>query len=145
MANLPPKLNEIYSLAPHAGQSFLLTEMLDYDEHEITCRATSHRDPNNPLRAHGHLHAIAGIEYCGQAIAIHNTLTDPLAQGKARIGFFGSLSDVKLQKLRLDDIEEDLIIRCECLISSPKRILYRFELGTTTESILSGRASLVLR
>ncbi|WP_206685552.1 hypothetical protein, partial [Escherichia coli] len=33
----------------------------------IRCTATSHRDPRNPLRSHGRLASVCGIEYAAQA------------------------------------------------------------------------------
>ena len=36
--------------------------------------APRHRDPDNPLRAHGRLGAVCGIEYAAQAMAVHGAL-----------------------------------------------------------------------
>ncbi len=52
----------------------LLASVADWSEDAISCRATSHLDPANPLRSRGRLPAVAGIEYALQAAAVHGAL-----------------------------------------------------------------------
>ncbi len=52
----------------------LLDAVRDWSAEAITCTATSHTDPANPLRADGRLGAANGIEYAAQAMAIHGAL-----------------------------------------------------------------------
>ena len=53
---------------PHQGRMCLLERVGGWDMQKIRCEAGSHRDSNNPLRAHGRLGASCGIEYAAQAM-----------------------------------------------------------------------------
>ena len=59
---------------PHAGRMCLLERVETWDGESITCIASSHRDADNPLRANGRLHAVCGVEYAAQAMALHGSL-----------------------------------------------------------------------
>ena len=59
---------------PHQGNMCLLDTVVDWSETAISCSASSHRDPSNPLRAEGRLGAANGIEYAAQAMAVHGSL-----------------------------------------------------------------------
>jgi predicted hotdog family 3-hydroxylacyl-ACP dehydratase len=59
---------------PHAGRMCLLEHLESWDNTSITCIATSHRDVENPLRHDGRLHAVAGVEYAAQVMALHGYL-----------------------------------------------------------------------
>ncbi|MCY7388737.1 MAG: 3-hydroxylacyl-ACP dehydratase, partial [Burkholderiales bacterium] len=61
----------IAARVPHTGRMCLLDRVLQWDAHAIRCSATSHRDPDNPLREAGGLAMLAGIEYAAQAAAVH--------------------------------------------------------------------------
>ena len=52
----------------------LLDAVLEWSDTLIVCRAVSHADPANPLRAENRLGAAAGIEYAAQAMAVHGAL-----------------------------------------------------------------------
>jgi predicted hotdog family 3-hydroxylacyl-ACP dehydratase len=79
---------------PHAGRMCLLERLESWDGDSITCIATSHRDADNPLRRGGRLHAVAGVEYAAQAMALHGSLlsaTDtPTAMDGDRFGLLPS-------------------------------------------------------
>ena len=75
----------------------LLDAVLDWDDARITCRATSHADPANPLRADGRLGAANGIEYAAQAMAVHGALLAKLARGEG-----GTVSLDYLPPMQLD-------------------------------------------
>ena len=62
---------------PHHGAMCLLDAVVDWSETAIFCRAVSHTDPANPLRADGRLGAEAGIEYAAQARAVHGAYSMP--------------------------------------------------------------------
>ena len=59
---------------PHQGSMCLLDAVREWSGEAITCTASSHTDPANPLRADGRLGAANGIEYAAQAMAIHGAL-----------------------------------------------------------------------
>ena len=66
----------IAARVPHQGRMCLLDSVLQASENGLLCAADSHRDPGNPLRQQGRLGTACGIEYAGQAMALHGA---PLA------------------------------------------------------------------
>lgn len=121
----------------------LLDAVLDWDDTRITCRATSHADPDNPLRADGRLGAANGIEYAAQAMAVHGAL---LAgdDGAPRQGYLTSVRGVTLHVARLDDLAGALQIAAERLSGDTNHILYQFSVNHAGRCLLEGRAAVVL-
>lgn len=66
--------SRIRELIPHAGAMCLLERVIEYDDASICCEARSHLDVDNPLRHNGRLSTLCGIEYAGQAMALHGAL-----------------------------------------------------------------------
>lgn len=153
---------------PHQGRMCLLDEVLDWNAQHIRCRTATHRAPDNPLRSHGRLGIACGIEYAAQAMALHGALAggaandvangavdgavDGAANGgvntsggsSSRVGLLASVRDVRLNVLRLDDIESDLICEVTHLAGDSRTALYEFALRDRDRSLLSGRASVIL-
>ena len=132
----------IAKLVPHQGAMCLLEEVLEWDAGSIACRATSHRDPANPLRSDGGLSAIVGIEYAGQAVAVHGGLTDN--SGKPQVGYLAALRDVVCQVERLDDQGGDLTVRANKVAAEGGRLLYDFRIEAGGRELLRGRLSVVV-
>jgi predicted hotdog family 3-hydroxylacyl-ACP dehydratase len=128
---------------PHQGDMCLLERVDDWSEVSIHCSASSHRNPGNPLRAHGRLGAACGIEYAAQAMAIHGALIAPVGALPAN-GYLTSVRSVDLQVDRLDQIDADLQIAVERLTGDENNILYNFSVSAADRLLLSGRASVVL-
>ena len=128
---------------PHQGSMCLLDAVLDWDDARITCRATSHADPANPLRADGRLGAANGIEYAAQAMAVHGAL---LAgdDGTPRQGYLTSVRGVTLHVARLDDLAGELRVAAERLSGDANHILYQFSVSHAGRCLLEGRAAVVL-
>jgi predicted hotdog family 3-hydroxylacyl-ACP dehydratase len=128
---------------PHQGNMCLLDAVLEWSDAAIVCRATSHTDPDNPLRAAGRLGAAAGIEYAAQAMAVHGAL---IAGDDAppRQGYLTSVRSVSLHAARLDDLPGALEIRAERLSGDANHILYQFSLDHAGRCLLEGRAAVVL-
>lgn len=121
----------------------LLESVVDWSATTISCRATSHTDPANPLRAEGRLGAASGIEYAAQAMAVHGALI--AGEGKPpRQGYLASVRGVELNVDRLDDIEGPLDIEAERLAGDDENILYRFEVRADGRVLLAGRAAVIL-
>ena len=78
---------------PHQGSMCLLDAVLAWDSGQIHCRASSHRQPDNPLRAAARLGAACGIEYAAQAMAVHGALLAP-AGAPPRPGYLASVRSV---------------------------------------------------
>ena len=121
----------------------LLDAVREWSGEAITCTASSHTDPANPLRADGRLGAANGIEYAAQAMAIHGAL---LAgnDGQPRQGYLTSVRGVTLHAARLDDLAGELIVRAERLSGDTNNILYQFSVSHADRCLLAGRAAVVL-
>jgi len=128
---------------PHQGSMCLLNAVTAWDAQCIRCTATSHRAPDNPLRAHDRLGAACGIEYAAQAMAAHGALL-AAADGAPRAGYLASVRSVELQVARLDDIAADLEVEAERLSGDGNTILYGFHVSAAGRKLLSGRAAVVL-
>ena len=130
----------IARLVPHAGAMCLLEEVLDWNAGSIACRATSHRDPANPLRGSQALSAIVGVEYAAQAVAVHGALT---SASTAKKGYLAALRDVACRVERLD-IDDDLTVRATQVAAESGRLLYDFRIEGGGRELLKGRLSVVL-
>jgi predicted hotdog family 3-hydroxylacyl-ACP dehydratase len=128
---------------PHQGAMCLLDAVLEWSDSAIVCRATSHADPANPLRAEGRLGAAAGIEYAAQAMAVHGAL---IAGDDAppRQGYLTSVRSVTLHVACLDDVPGELDVHAERLSGDGNHILYQFRLDHAGRCLLEGRAAVVL-
>jgi len=128
---------------PHQGSMCLLDRVIEWSESSINCRATSHNDPGNPLRAEGRLGAANGIEYAAQAMAIHGALLAN-ADDQPRQGYLTSVRSVTLNVARLDDLPGELSVQAERLPGDSNNILYQFSLSHDGRCLLEGRAAVVL-
>ena len=110
---------------PHRGAMCLLEEVLSWDEHTITCRAVSHRDPANPLRpARAASPPIVGVEYAAQATAVHGGYVERKKTSKG--GYLAALRDVVCSVARLDTERDDLVVSATRLAAESGRLLYDF-------------------
>ncbi len=128
---------------PHQGDMCLLDAVVDWSNEAISCRATSHAAPANPLRAAGRLGAANGIEYAAQAMAVHGALLAGRDE-RPRQGYLTSVRSVSLHVARLDDLAGPLDIRAERLSGDGNNILYQFSVGHAGHCLLEGRAAVVL-
>jgi len=128
---------------PHQGSMCLLDAVTEWSDAAIACRATSHTDPANPLRADGRLGAASGIEYAAQAMAIHGALIAG-DDAEPRQGYLTSVRSVSLHVARLDDLPGELDVRAERLSGDANNILYQFSLSHAGRCLLEGRAAVVL-
>ncbi len=129
---------------PHQGAMCLLDHVAAWDEQRIECRAGSHRDPGNPLRAHGRLGAACGIEYAAQAMAVHGALLAPADGARAKAGYLVSVRGARLHVARLDDIAADLQVEASCITRGENNVLYQFSIRAADRLLLEGRAAVVL-
>lgn len=128
---------------PHQGSMCLLAVVVDWSEDRISCRAVSHADPANPLRAEGRLGAASGIEYAAQAMALHGALLAGVAD-RARQGYLTSVRGVHLHVARLDDLPGEIDVRAERLSGDADHILYHFSVSHAGRCLVEGRAAVVL-
>ncbi len=121
----------------------LLDAVLEWSETAITCRAISHTQPNNPLRAADRLGAANGVEYAAQAMAIHGALLAN-SDDQPRQGYLTSVRSVQLHVTRLDDLPGELTVHAERLSGDTNNILYQFSVSHSGRCLLEGRAAVVL-
>jgi predicted hotdog family 3-hydroxylacyl-ACP dehydratase len=135
----------IARLIPHSGGMCLLAQMLAWDEQQIVCTATNHRDPHHPLRTRRGLLAPAAIEYAAQAMALHGALIGQATGRPATPGYLASTRGVQLRVLRLDDLADDeLRIEATRQAGDAQQILYAFHISHAGRAIAEGRAAVVL-
>lgn len=128
---------------PHQGSMCLLDRVESWDETVIVCRAHSHLAADNPLRHEGSLGITNGIEYAAQAMAVHGALLAGDDHAPAA-GFLTSVRNVQWSRQRLDDLDDELVVRAERLSGNELNILYEFSLQCAGAILLSGRASVML-
>lgn len=133
----------IASHIPHQGSMCLLDRVEAWDEESISCRASSHRNSDNPLRAHGQLGAACGIEYAAQAMAVHGALLSP-NESAPRAGYLVSVRGTQLHVPRLDDIAAELEVNASCITRSENNILYGFSISAAGNLLLEGRAAVIV-
>ena len=133
----------IRELIPHAGVMCLLDAALSWDAERICCTASSHRDPDNPLRRDGRLAAVCGIEYAAQAMALHGALT-ALEGRPAAAGLLASVRDLVCNVRYLHDVDRDLVIEAARLLGDESRVIYEFRVTDGSNELISGRAAVVL-
>lgn len=122
----------------------LLDGVEAWDEQHIQCRASSHRAMDNPLRKYDRLGAACGIEYAAQAMAVHGALLAPPDSIGARVGYLVSVRGTQLHVPRLDDIADDLLVEATCITRNENNILYQFRVSVAGQSLLDGRATVVV-
>ena len=128
---------------PHRGGMCLLAAVDGWDDASIRARATSHRDPHNPLREPSGLPATSAIEYAAQAMAVHGALLAPCG-GTPRVGYLASVRDVRIGVAYLDRIAGELEVRAERLTGNDDQVLYAFTIAVAGTTLVSGRAAVIL-
>jgi len=137
--NIPNMFHDaICARLPHAGSMCLLERLESWDGDSIICIAISHRDADNPLRRDGRLHAVAGVEYAAQAMALHGNLLSVTDTAPA-IGYLASVRDLKLDLEYLETVAEDLRITARRLSGDTSGFIYEFEIHAGARAVLSGR------
>lgn len=152
MLNPPQTLNrqDIARRIPHQGSMCLLDAVLAWDNNLIRCETSSHLAPHHPLQAHGRLGAACGVEYAAQAMAVHGALVaESLDSGNAgssppRSGYLASMRSVTLHVERLDTVCGPLAVNAERITGDANTVLYSFTVQTGAQTLLSGRAVVVL-
>ena len=135
--------NAIAAVIPHSGSMCLLDGVLEYDAQHIRCISSSHRTPDNPMRSNNALSALCGIEYAAQAMAVHGVVGGQI-QRQPRTGYLVSLRDVSCKVMRLDTLQDNLVINAEKLMGDDARVMYQFSIQAAQTEIMSGRATVIL-
>lgn len=104
----------------------LLDEVVSWDSKQITCRTSTHRAADNPLRSQGRLGAACGIEYAAQSMAVHGALVASRTGATAPQGLLASVRGVRMHVDRLDDIDADLVTIVERVAGDDQTAIYEF-------------------
>ena len=121
----------------------LLERIVEWDDTRIVLETTTHRSPENPLRANGRLRAVHLCEYGAQATAVHGSLRAP--SGKAAPGMLVSLRSVTFGRDYIGDLAGSLRVEAVCLQSSESSQQYSFRITHADEVIAEGRAAVMLK
>jgi predicted hotdog family 3-hydroxylacyl-ACP dehydratase len=135
---------QIAKLIPHQGDMCLLDRVAHWDAAGIRCFANSHRLLTNPLRENGVLHAVCGVEYAAQAMAVHGTLLSGQSDKPPRGGRLASVRSVELSASRLDDVDGELEVSATQLMGDENSMVYEFTVTAAARTLLTGKATVVL-
>lgn len=132
--------SQIATLLPHQGSMFLLDRVTRFDRNEIECRATSHRDADNPLRHDNRLPAHVAIEYAAQAAGVHGGLLNQQMNphAPAQMGYLAVISNLHWQVERLDDLPGELAVHARRTAVTPGGRAYRVEIRHGGGPIMTG-------
>ena len=133
---------QLCRLIPHAGQMCLLDRVEHWDDTTIVCTSGTHLDLANPLRSRDCLHAICGVEYAAQAMAVHGGL---LTAGLSTPGLLASVRDVYLSAQRIDNMQGQLEVRATRIMADAGSLIYRFIVSAAETELVSGRATVLLQ
>lgn len=132
--------DDICARLPHAGRMCLLERLVRWDAESIQCTAVSHRDAGNPLRSRNGLHAVNGVEYAAQAMALHGSLL--AAPDTAPVmGYLASVRDLQLDIDDLSGIPDDLRIVARRLSGDASGFIYEFTIHGGERRLLAGRVA----
>jgi len=115
-----------------------------WDQATILCSAISHTDVANPLRQHGRLHAVCGVEYAAQVMAVHAWLIDPTRSERRALGLLASVRDLRFFAERLDTAGPELRIEARRLSGGEQGFIYEFYIRADVTLLLSGRLAVML-
>lgn len=132
---------EIEKRLPHAGSMVLLDRVVSWSKDAIVCGAQTHRDAQNPLRTARGLSVLAGIEYSGQAVALHASLT---SHKPLKGGVLAALRGVRWETGDLSAWGGELIARAQLLARTANAANYKFSLACGEREVLAGTALVAL-
>ena len=135
----------IAALIPHAGAMCLLDGVLDWNATSLCGVSRRFADADNPLlRPDGTLGAASGIEIAAQAMALHARLLAGQGEKPAQ-GMLASLRNVRLATRQINKAAGELLIEAQLLLGDHTGATYRFALYQAGETLISGRATVLLR
>jgi len=126
---------EIEKRIPHSGNMSLLTKVLSWHDKKIICESDTHLSKNNPLRHREKLNSIQGIEYAGQAIALHNSLINQ----EKKQGYLASVKNITIHQDQLDTQQTTLTIIVEQLFAESNGSMYSFVVSAGDSKIIDGK------
>ena len=134
---------ELCELIPHTGLMCLIDKVERWDEKNIFCISSTHKEASNPLRASDTLPTSALIEYGAQAMAIHGGLMAKISGEFIQQGYLAALRDVSLIDIDVSTIDSPLCIEANQLMASQGNMIYTFCVKANGSILVSGRATVV--
>jgi predicted hotdog family 3-hydroxylacyl-ACP dehydratase len=137
------RVPDLASLLPHAGSMVMPESVERCDESGIVCTSTRHRARDNPLRRNERLPALCGVEFAAQAMALHGALrrVPPAALQHGRVV---TVRDLVVSRRFLDDVEGALVIECRLEAAAGDVFSYDFRVDGDGETLLCGRATVMM-
>jgi predicted hotdog family 3-hydroxylacyl-ACP dehydratase len=132
-------------LIPHAGAMCLLDTVVEYSPKHIHAVSATHRDPHNPLRADGRLHAVTLCECGAQAMAVHGALLARAQGDLAQPGYLVSLREVELHVEYVHDLPGALDVYAEQLLDAGESLQYAFRVEHGGNVLATGRAAVLVK
>ncbi len=123
----------------------LLSSVTYWDSSSITCLTSTHRDQDNPLRRHGILEMLSGLEYAAQAMGIHVGLTQNISEHNASVGYLGAIRDIQIWHPTFQQIMDDLTIEANLVLEQHLSFIYAFSIKAREAMLLQGRASIFIQ
>ncbi|MEC4680246.1 MAG: 3-hydroxylacyl-ACP dehydratase [Nitrospirota bacterium] len=136
---------ELSKFLPHGKDMCLLSSVEYWDASSITCLTSTHQDQDNPLRQHGRLGMISGLEYAAQAMAVHVGLTTNISEHNASVGYLGAVRDLQVHSRTFQEFAEDLTIEANILLEQSMSFIYTFSIKAGETTLLQGRASIFIQ
>ncbi|MCK4864627.1 MAG: hypothetical protein KAT06_04305 [Gammaproteobacteria bacterium] len=134
---------ELCSLIPHSFDMCLLDHAESWDENNIVCHSSSHLLDTNPLRRENSLSSIHLLEYAAQAMAVHGGLHNREQGLQMTEGYLAALRDIKINLCELDNLQTNLRIEANKILSQGGNMIYNFTVSTADTELVSGRATVV--
>jgi len=135
--------DELCSLIPHAGDMCLLDRVIEWNDTEIVCETFSHQNSKNPLRCEEGLSSVTGIEYGGQAMAIHGSLLGS-TPAEDQLLYLAAARDVQFELNWLHDIDHPLTVRAERLMADVNGMIYQFSVHALSRLLVQGRLTVMM-
>lgn len=128
-------------LVPQAGRMCLLDGIESWDGERLSCVSASHRRADHPLRRGETLGAIHLLEYAAQTCAVHGALAGRGEGVRVAAKYLAAARDFELHVARLDDLQADLLIDAERLLSMGDGAIYGFRVSAGDRLLAEGRLS----
>ncbi len=136
---------QLCELIPHEGNMSLLDSVEKFDENQIICLSSTHKQKNNPLRESSRLGCVNGIEYGAQAIAVHGGL---MAQENnyelPRSGFLVQVKELEFTDCDLSALPGDLTIQAQPILFDQSSMIYTITIEHKHDKLMQGRLMIVI-
>lgn len=130
---------EIEALIPHSGTMCLIDSVEKWSHESILCRTRSHLDNNNPLLINNELNPIHLLEYGAQAMAIHSGLISRTSIH----GYLAALSNARFHIFSLQDIQCDLLIEANSLLTSERGAIYEYTIYCLNNTLIKAQGTVI--